>query len=232
MFHIGNTNKCLVTGLIIFLFLFGFIFSPLPVLAMPQTASVDFGGHLTAKGLPADWNLKVHEGQAQAGLVSEDGERVLHMKSLSSSFSLERDMTVDVRNYPYLVWSWKAVALPPRGDVRKKSADDQALQLLVGFKDGRVLSYVWDSNAPKGTVVDESVPWPFSIKIKVLVVRSGDGDLGRWVTTRRNVYRDYKELFGKEPPEVERIRLQMNTQYTGDVAEGFMRDILFTRSLS
>jgi len=218
-----------VAALILF---WGLTLNPVAAMAGAEAASVGFDGALNAKGLPADWNLKVHEGTAKANLVAEKGEKVLHMKSSDSSFALDRDVAVDVREYPYLVWSWKAVSLPPQGDVREKSKDDQALQLLVGFKDGRVLSYVWDTNAPEGTVVSESLPWPLSVKIKVLVVESGGTDVGKWITNTRNVYNDYKRLFGKEPPAVAKVRLQMNTQYTGDSAEGFVGGILFSRSVS
>ncbi len=207
-------------------------------LSMPASASlasplsVGFKGPLSASGAPANWSLKVHKGTAGTNLVTEDGGKVLHMKSVKSSFALEHDMAVDVSEYPYLAWTWKAVSLPSRGDVREKSKDDQALQLLVAFKDGRVLSYVWDSNAPEGTVVDESLPWPLSIRIKVVVVDSGDSDLGKWVTNSRNVYNDYRTLFKKDPPPVRGIRLQMNTQHTGDTAEGYMKGVVFSRTMS
>jgi Protein of unknown function (DUF3047) len=192
-------------------------------------AMMDFSGSPGARALPAGWSLKVHQGKAHADLVAQDGEKVLHMESVNSSFAVEHDIAVDIRTHPYLVWTWKAVSLPPKGDVREKSKDDQALQLLVAFKDGRVLSYVWDANALEGTVVDQSIPWPFSIEIKVIVVQSGGSDLGKWITNERNVYKDYRRLFGKEPPPVERIRVQMNTQHTGSSSEGFVRDVVFSR---
>lgn len=213
-----------------------FLFLPAILVAYPSVShasagaaeTLDFSGPPGAKGLPSGWNLKVHRGTANAGLVSNDGEEVLHMRSVKSSFSLEHDVSVNTRTHPYLVWTWKAVTLPSKGDVRDSSKNDQALQLLVAFKDGRVISYVWDSNAPKGTVVDQSIPWPFSIKIKVVVVQSGSADLDKWVTNRRNIYEDYKRLFGKEPPRAERVRVQMNTQYTRSSAEGFVRDVRFS----
>jgi hypothetical protein len=218
-------------GFVIFLVLFG-----LPSLAAhagsqsrsDSMETLDFKGSLNGRGLPAEWKLKVHRGEAGADMVEENGERVLHMKSTGSSFALEHDVDVRIDRYPYLIWTWKAVALPTKGDVRERSRDDQALQLLVGFKDGRVLSYVWDATAPEGTVVDRSLPWPLLIRIKVIVVDSGISDMGKWVTNRRNIYEDYKELFGKEPPPVEGVRVQMNTQHTRSSAEGFLREIVFS----
>ncbi len=214
----------------VLLLFFGILSGPASSYAAPGPAeAVTFSGSPGAKGVPAGWNLKVHQGDAQANLVAENGEEVLHMKSVKSSFALEHNVAVNIQKYNYLAWTWKAVSLPSKGDVRERSKDDQALQLLIAFKDGRVISYVWDANAPEGTVVDRSIPWPFSLKIKVIVVQSGDSDLGKWVTNERDIYRDYRRLFGKEPSPAERIRVQMNTQHTGSSAEGFVRDVVFSR---
>ena len=46
----------------------------------------------------------------------------------------------------------------------------RALQLLVAFEGRKILSYIWDSNAPEGTVADESIAWPVSLKVKVLTL--------------------------------------------------------------
>jgi Protein of unknown function (DUF3047) len=200
--------------------------------AMRPAASIGFDGPPGSSGVPADWKLKVHRGTAETNLISENGETVLHMKSIKSSFALEHQTDINVVEYPYITWTWKALSLPSRGDVREKSKDDQALQLLVAFKDGRVLSYVWDANAPAGTIEDESLPWPLSITIKVIVINSGESGLGKWITNTRNVYEDYRNFFRKDPPLVEGIRLQMNTQHTGDSAEGFIGDVAFSKGLS
>jgi len=128
-------------------------------------------------------------------------------------------------------WTWKAVRLPLLGDVRRKGHNDQALQLLVAFENRRVLSYVWDSNAPEGTVVDESIGWPVNLAIKVIVVKSGAADTGKWITLKRNIGEDYREFFNGPSPGVQGVRIQSNTQYTRDTAEGYVRDIVFSRSL-
>ena len=98
--------------------------------------------------------------------------------------------------------------------------NDQGLQFFVAFEGKKILSYVWDTNAPEGTITEESVPWPVSLTIKVIVVKSGISDTGKWLTVRRNVYDDYRKFFNEEPLRVEGIRVQMNTQHTGGSAEG------------
>jgi len=71
------------------------------------------------------------------------------------------------------------------------------------------------------------VPWPMSIK--TVVVRSGAADMGKWFTEVRNVYDDYKKLFGNEPTDVVGVRLQVNSQHTETSAESYFADVVFTK---
>ncbi len=194
------------------------------------TLKVGFGDALEKNGLPASWKLSIRAGTADAGIVPESSWQILHLKCKEASFSLERKLPVNPADYPYISWTWKAVRLPLLGDVREKGHNDQALQLLVAFENRKVLSYVWDSNAPEGTVVDESIGWPVNLAIRVIVVKSGPADTGKWITLKRNIFEDYREFFKGPPPGVQGVRIQSNTQYTGDTAEGFVRDIVFSKA--
>ncbi len=66
----------------------------------------------------------------------------------------------------------------------------------------------------------------------MVVINSGESGLGKWITHTRNIYEDYRTFFRTDPPPLEGIRLQMNTQHTGDNAEGFMKDVAFRKGLS
>ena len=182
--------------------------------------------------LPRHWRLIVHAGSADLGVVSEGGEHVLYMKCKESSFSIERKAYVDSAEYPYISWTWKALKIPAHGDVRVSDRNDQALQVLVAFENRKVISYVWDANAPEGTISDESTGWPFNLAVKVIVVRSGHADTGKWITQTRNINKDYKALFNEQPPHITGIRIQTNTQYTKDSAEGLIKGIIFRKALS
>jgi hypothetical protein len=192
---------------------------------------VGFDGVMGENGIPAPWTLRVKTGKADVAFVPESGGRVLHLKCIESSFSLEREFMMAPDDFDYISWTWKAVRLPLSGDVRKKGRNDQALQLLVAFENGKALSYVWDSNAPEGAIVDESIGWPVNVAIRVIVVKSGAADTGKWITHTRNVCEDYRRLFNEPPPRLKGVRIQSNTQYTGETAEGFVRNIVFSRSL-
>jgi len=100
--------------------------------------------------IPASWEIKVNHGKPVVSVCKDADTACLHLLSISSSFSLEKSVDVDPAQMPYLTWSWKVAQLPGGGDFRKSSTDDQAAQLLVAFSDRRVISYIWDTRAPKG----------------------------------------------------------------------------------
>lgn len=155
-----------------------FLFVP-HSLGGPSSIMIDFSGRPDKSGVPAGWELKVKEGNAEFKVITEDEERVLYFKSIDASFSFERPVVVNIDEYPYIKWKWKAVTLPSSGDFRKKETNDQALQVLITFNGRRILSYIWDTNAPEGSIIDESIGWPISLKIKVLAVKSGIAELGK-----------------------------------------------------
>jgi Protein of unknown function (DUF3047) len=199
------------------------------LLTDPLRVVFDFNGAVESGGIPRPWSLKVRSGKGEARIVREDGGNALLMKCVDASFSVERAVSISPGEFPLLLWEWKAEKLPPGGDVRRRGRNDQGLQVLLAFEDRRVISYIWDSNAPVGTVVDESIGWPFSLQVKTVVVESGDADINAWISQRRNIYEDYERFFHAKPSRLVGLRLQANTQYTKDTSEGFVKHIIFSR---
>ncbi len=180
-----------------------------------------------AKEVPAPWELKVKSGKAEFTVGADDGLTAIHLKSVDSSFSLQRPVDIDLKRYPVLSWKWKVTKLPAGGDFRHSGTDDQAAQIFVAFTKTKSIVYIWDTTAPEGLEVSTS-PVPF-ITVKVVVVRSGAAQAGRWLTENRNVYEDYTKLYGEEPPAVKGMRIQINSQHTGTVAESSIADVAFKK---
>jgi hypothetical protein len=189
---------------------------------------VDFNGAADENGLPRPWILRVNKGEAHVKVLHQGDENILYLRCENSSFSLERGVSASPEEYRYVTWTWKAIRLPVSGDVRKKALNDQGLQIIFAFENRKIISYVWDANAPEGTVTDESFGWPLNLSIKVIVVNSGIGRLGEWVSNMRNVYLDYRNLYHEYPPRLKGLRIQANTQYTRDCSECLIRDITFS----
>ena len=178
--------------------------------------------------LPDGWNLKVTSGRPDAATTDDGGAQVLHLKSVKSSFALERSVDVDTAKMPYLAWRWKVTQLPVGGDFRHFTKDDQAAQVMVAFEDRRVLSYLWDTTAPQGTM-QSATSLPL-LHIFAVVCRSGVAEENRWLEESHDVAADYRKAYGKPAPRVKGLRLQINSQHTGTSAESYFADVAFHSS--
>jgi len=69
--------------------------------------------------------------------------------------------------------------------------------------------------------------YPF-LNLHVIVVRSGEGERGNWITETRNVAEDYRRLFGADPDKVQGVMIQINSQHTESRAESYWKSIRFT----
>jgi len=194
-------------------------------LASYRVVVADFSAGLDENGVPLGWEVKEKTGKANLSVVRDENLHALRLRSEGTSFSLQRPVNVDPRQFPLLSWKWKVTKLPEGGDVRKSNADDQAAQLFVAFSNSNVIAYIWDTNAPQGVVENTRLP-PF-LTIKALVVRSGYSEAGKWVTENRNAYQDYLNLFREEPPKVAGVRIQINSQHTDTSGESYFADVIF-----
>jgi hypothetical protein len=175
--------------------------------------------------LPDDWTVKVNHGTPEIATGSDPQGSFVELRSHKSSFSLERGLDVDLTQYPYLCWRWKVGELPSGGDFRRPHSDDQAAQVLVAFQDRRVLTYIWDTTAPKGTEGGaSSIPL---VHIFAVVCESGPELLNRWISEARNLAQDYQRAYGRPAPRVKGIRLQINSQHTATSAKSQFAEVTF-----
>ncbi len=214
--HSLTTLKC------VFLYV---LFFAVPVQAQESLVIADFSS--AAGSVPAGWELKEKSGKADMAVVKDEGVSAVRFRSSNTSFSLQKEVRVDLKQYPVLSWKWKVTKLPDGGDFRKSKTDDQAAQLFIAFSKTKAIVYIWDTNAPQG-LMESTSPVPF-MTLKVVVLQSGPAVLGRWITESRNVYDDYKKMFNAEPPAVNGMRLQINSQHTKTSAESYFADVVFKR---
>jgi Protein of unknown function (DUF3047) len=179
--------------------------------------------------IPPGWQIKVNHGRPEVSVCTDGSGPCLYLKSVKASFGLERDLDVDPAQMPFLSWSWKVTQLPSGGDFRHSSTDDQAAQVLVAFADRRVVSYIWDSSAPKGSM--ESASFIPLVHVFDIVCQSGTSDLNRWIAESHNVADDYLRAYRKPAPRVKGLRIQINSQHTGTVAESYFGDVTFRSAL-
>lgn len=200
-----------------------------------------FASDRMEKGVPSGWELKKYKGTPVIKLEKVGDKFCLHMISNSeSSFGIRKEFKINVEEYPFLNWRWKAVKLPVGGDVRKTDTDDQAIQIYVAFTaigwpkklNTPVVGYIWDNEVPRELMVASSQP--LCGKVRYVVVRNKEDKLGEWHTEKRNLYEDYKKLFkdiekDKLPVTTTGIQFSINSQNTGSEGESYICDVYFSK---
>jgi len=205
------------------------------VVAQPATLPVeDWSKDPVGKtGVPTGWEAQTWGSPKYDFKIEADGNgRVLHMKSANEGSTISKEVKLDIRQFPLLQWRWKAVTLPKEADSRKKATDDQACQVYVTFPRtpqairSRNIGYVWDTTAPAGTIA----PSQKTGTVTYVVVRSGPGETGRWITETRNVLEDYKKIYGQDPGEpVGAVSVAIDSNDTQSSAECYVGEILFKK---
>ena len=60
---------------------------------------------------------------------------------------------------------------------------------------------------------------------RVIVLRDRSDPLGTWFDESRDLYADYKALFGTPPSLMQGVAIQSNSQHTASRGEGFISAI-------
>jgi hypothetical protein len=186
------------------------------------------------KGVPPGWKAQNWGSPSyDFEIVSEGSGRRLHMTSNGDSSTINKEIKIDCKDYQILQWSWKVVELPKGADARKKATDDEAAQIYVTFPRfpsavrSRIIGYIWDTTAPAGSMFKSQKTG----LVTYVVVRSGETDLGKWLTESRNVCQDYKKIYGEDPDEkIEALSIGIDSDDTRSRAEAYFGEILFKKS--
>jgi hypothetical protein len=226
-----------------------------PILAQ-SSVTLEVGKFsLAAEGqaLPEGWKPltfpKVPKHTAYS-LVKDGGTVVVKAASQASASGLTKEVRIDPKEYPIVRWRWKVEHLLEKGDVKTKEGDDYPARLYITFEYdpakvsfGRkakyqagklifgdipiaALNYIWDAKAPQGLFIDNA----YTDFAKMIVVRSGRQGVGTWLEEERNIYQDYREAFGGEPPMINGVAIMSDTDNTKESAVAYYGDIVFEKT--
>jgi len=216
-----------------------------------QSYVVDtFSGQIQ-DGLPRGWKqlffrkIPVHTTYT---VVQEADNYVVMAVSSASASAIVKEVPVPLKAFPILSWRWKVERTLRKADARSKKGDDYPARIYIAFKydpskaspwmrakyglgkalygeypPHAALNYIWDNKLPVGTALDNA----YTDRVKMVVVETGDAKAGRWVVERRNVYEDYRNLYGEEPPELQFVALMTDTDNTGESATAWYDDLIF-----
>ncbi len=176
---------------LLYLFTF-FLMTPL---AFSQTVHI---AQFEQESLDA-WEKKSFVDYTQYDITQLDNQTVLKAVSNQSASGLAKEIKIDLKQTPFLNWSWRIENYLPKMDETEKSGDDYAARLYIVKSGGffiwktKALNYVWSSNQPKGSIWDNAYA---GSNARMLALRSPQDALGKWVTEKRNVFEDMIALYG------------------------------------
>jgi hypothetical protein len=244
--------KIILSQLVIFAFL------SLPASAYCESQHfkiAEFSSELSGLHLPKHWQpltFKKIPMQTHYELVKDGDVTVVKASSKSSASGLVRKVSLDLKEYPFINWRWKVDNLIQKSDATRKAGDDYSARIYITFayEPGRVgtfkklkyklgrklfgdipvaaINYIWEPRLPVDTVIDN----PYTSFAKMIVIESGDTNVGHWQAERRNVYQDYLLAFGEEPPQVNGVAIMTDTDNTGEQVTAYYGDIYFTQKSS
>jgi len=197
------------------------------------------------------WTLSKFKKPTQYQLVDSDGKTVVKASARGSASGLVHPLSIDPAVYRFLQWRWQVTELIATADNTKKQKEDSPVRVVVSFDgdldslpfDDRMffdnirlltgqqlpyatLMYIWENRAARGSIIANM----HTSRIKMIVAESGRQKVGRWQDITRNVYDDYKRVFGAAPGRITAIAIMTDTDNTGENVHAYYGDIAFRRA--
>jgi hypothetical protein len=190
--------------------------------AMAETLAV---GRFSAEGVTG-WEKKIFKGETEYSLIQDNGVMVVQAASQGTASGLIKKISFDPQKYRYLRWSWRINQTIPGGDETTKAGDDYAARIYVVFSgtffwQTRAINYIWANHLEKGKFIANA----YSANAMMVAVESGPEKSGQWLNEKRDIYADYKMLFGSEPGEASAVAIMTDTDDTGGSAIAWYGDI-------
>lgn len=181
-------------------------------------------------GLP-DWKPITFNDMTLYEVITENDTSILKATSNNSASGLVFEQEINIKEFPYLNWSWKINKPLPVLDEETKQGDDYAARVYVIIKDGwffwqtKALNYVWSSRTPP-------LPnWPNAYapdNTLMVPLRTATSPNQSWFQEKRNIYEDLKEWLGKEVEIISAIAIMTDSDDSKQLASATYRNIFFS----
>lgn len=177
-----------------------------------------------------DWREHAFVGHTEYTQDVAGTRRVVRALSRASASGLVRRVAIDLERTPVLHWRWRVDRTFGKIDETTRGGDDYPARVYVVVSDPfffwrtRAVNYVWASVQPRGSTWDNA----YTASSKMVAVRSGAADLGRWVEERRDVRADFRRLFGEDVKRIDAVAIMTDSDDTGSNASAWYGDIWFS----
>lgn len=180
------------------------------------------------KGLSKTWKEHVFQGHSSYQIIQNGTNHVLRGHAASTASGIGMEVQARIVPGTILSWRWKIEKLPPGGSDTDLKKFDHTVRLYIAFKSmlvPRTVNYIWSADGKVG----EKLSHPSSNRARILILESGPAKAGQWVTEKRDLYQDWKTLFGEEPPEIQSIGLMTDSDGTQSDVTGYYDDLLLAQ---
>lgn len=171
----------------------------------------------SAGAFPEKWRMAKSDARKIYKVETESGNRFLRARSEKQGIQIALEHVFEPRQQRHLSWRWRAREFPTGADERIGDKHDTAAQVYVIFDNPilpRIIKYMWSGVVPAGARFSH----PLYSRARVVIVRSGAPEPGKWFEERVNLYEDYKQFFNAEPGKVQGIALMSSSDSTNSVA--------------
>jgi len=209
--------------LISFILLFSF-----PCFSSAQEKQINIG-RFSQNDL-SGWKEKSFLGKSHYSLITTHNTTVLKAQTSAAASGMLKEVEIDLNKTPFINWSWKIDNTYQDNNEHSKEGDDYPARLYVVVSGGlffwqtRSVNYIWSSNQAVGTTWDSA----YTSNSKMVAMRSGDKEAGQWLKEKRNIYTDFKQLFGKEITKIHVIAIMSDSDNTKQSATAYYGDIYFS----
>lgn len=196
----------------------------------PTAAAVPDAGGWHAVGLP---------GKAATLYTPtvKDGRNAIAADAQRSASMWRHKLNVQPDQLGQAQFSWWVPALPAQANVAVAEREDAAVRVLFGFAGDvsalpartrmmfelaealtgeqppyATLMYVWDTQAPVGSVIVN----PRTDRVRKIVVDSGSSELGKWRDHQRDLRADYRLAFGTDPGPLVSVAMMTDSDNTAN----------------
>lgn len=177
----------------------------------------------------AGWQEKSFVGNTEYELIEEADTTILRAHANNTASVLYKEDAIDLTATPWLEWSWKIDSIYSQIDEKTQAGDDFPARLYVTAQIGFLpwesiaINYVWSSNQTINTVWES----PFTEKSIMVAVQSGQQHQRKWVSQRRNVVDDFKQLFNVDVEQISGYAVMVDGDNASQVGTAYFGNIDF-----
>lgn len=177
---------------------------------------------------PEGWNHLWFLGQNDIYTEQSDSgdHACIHCHTDQNVGILQKETPFELTPDTEISWDWKVDAIPSALPEDTAASHDY-ISIAVEFENGRDITYYWSKDLPVGKAYWCPLPTWKDREFHV-VVRSGEGDLKKWLSEKRNLYTDYEQYMGAPPDRIVRVWFIANSLFQRIPGTADFRNIQLT----